>query len=145
MNIAVLGAGAFGTALAISLAGNGPVTLWARDPDHAAAMARDRVNDRRLPGLPLPSALRVTPDLDRAAQGADTLLLAAPMQRLRSLLQDHGASFEGRALVACCKGIELNSGMGPVQVIADVLPGARSALLTGPSFARTSPAACPPP
>lgn len=136
MNIAVLGAGAFGTALAISLAGNGPVTLWARDPDHAAAMARDRVNDRRLPGLPLPSALRVTPDLDRAAQGADTLLLAAPMQRLRSLLQDHGASFEGRALVACCKGIELNSGMGPVQVIADVLPGARSALLTGPSFAQ---------
>ena len=77
MSIAVLGAGAFGTALAISLAGKGAVTLWARD---AHGMGQSRENTARLPGCPLPKGLFVTEDLAEAAK-AQTLLAAVPMQQ----------------------------------------------------------------
>ncbi len=137
--IRVLGAGAFGTALAIALARNGPVTLWARDPAQAQAMAATRENAARLPGCPLPAAVHVTAEFDAPdfdAPDEDTpCLLAVPMQRLRDLLTTQAVR-PGRApLVACCKGIERESGQGPASVIADVLPGARAAVLTGPSFA----------
>jgi len=134
MSVSVLGSGAFGTALAISLAGNGPVTLWARDPHHASAMQNKRKNEKRLPHVPLPDTLSVTDDITVAAQN-QTLLLAVPMQRLRSLLREHAEILAGKTLVACCKGIELNSGLGPIAVLREALPSARPALLTGPSFA----------
>ncbi|MCE8513069.1 NAD(P)-dependent glycerol-3-phosphate dehydrogenase [Ruegeria pomeroyi] len=135
MSVAVLGSGAFGTALAISLAGKGPVTLWSRSPEQARQMQETRENQQRLPGLPLPEALSVTADLDQASQ-SDTLLLAVPMQKLRGMMSDHAAALRGRVLVACCKGIELNRGLGPMAVMAETLPGTRTALLTGPSFAQ---------
>ena len=78
MSVSVLGAGAFGTALAISLAGKGPVTLWARD---AGDMAKRRENTKRLPGCPFPDTLTVTDSLDQAS-AAKILLLAVPMQHL---------------------------------------------------------------
>ncbi|OUS37813.1 glycerol-3-phosphate dehydrogenase [Rhodobacterales bacterium 56_14_T64] len=134
MSVSVLGSGAFGTALAISLAGNGPVTLWARDPHHASAMQNKRENEKRLPHVPLPDTLSVTDDITVAAQN-QTLLLAVPMQKLRSLLREHAEILAGKTLVACCKGIELNSGLGPIAVLREALPSARPALLTGPSFA----------
>lgn len=134
MSVSVLGSGAFGTALAISLAGNGPVTLWARDPNHASTMQNERENKKRLPGVPLPDALSVTDDIAVAAR-KQTLLLAVPMQKLRSLLREHSDILAGKTLVACCKGIELNSGLGPIAVLLESLPSARPALLTGPSFA----------
>ena len=134
MSVSVLGAGAFGTALAISLAGNGPVTLWSRDRDHARAMRDTRRNEARLPGAELPANLTVTSDIAQAAQ-AETVLLAVPMQKLRAALTDHRSLLAGRTLVACCKGIELTSGLGPVSVIAKMVPDAHPALLTGPSFA----------
>lgn len=134
MSVSVLGSGAFGTALAISLAGNGPVTLWARDPDHASAMQTSRENEKRLPGVPLPATLSVTDDIANAAQN-QTLLLAVPMQKLRQLLRDQAANLAGKTLVACCKGIELNTGLGPIAVLREALPSAYPALLTGPSFA----------
>lgn len=135
MSVSVLGSGAFGTALAISLAGNGPVRLWARSAGHAEAMQRMRKNAARLPGLRLPDAVEVTGDMAVAAQN-QTLLLAVPMQQLRSVLTEHAGLLAGHVLVACCKGVELSTGLGPVSVIADCLPDARPALLTGPSFAR---------
>ncbi len=131
MSVAVLGAGAFGTALAISLAGNGPVTLWARAP---ADMQTLRENAARLPGCPFPDALTVTGDLAQAAQ-ADTLLLAVPMQQLRGFITENAALLDGKPLVACCKGVERITGLGPVAVIASCLPSAQPAILTGPSFA----------
>ncbi|MDE4100287.1 NAD(P)-dependent glycerol-3-phosphate dehydrogenase [Phaeobacter gallaeciensis] len=134
MSVSVLGAGAFGTALAISLAGNGPVTLWARNKAHADDMQTSRRNETRLPGVDLPSELTVTSDLAEAAE-SDTILLSVPMQQLRGLLMAEGDALAGKALVACCKGIELSTGMGPVSVIRDCLPQAQAALLTGPSFA----------
>ena len=82
MKIAVLGAGAFGTALAIALArAGGQVTLWARDPVHSAEMKSTRTNARRLPGATLPESLTVSADIGDVA-GAETLLLAMPMQKL---------------------------------------------------------------
>ncbi|ANP37175.1 Glycerol-3-phosphate dehydrogenase [Phaeobacter gallaeciensis] len=134
MSVSVLGAGAFGTALAISLAGNGPVTLWARNNAHAEQMQTSRRNVARLPGVDLPPELTVTSDLAEAAE-SDTILLSVPMQQLRGLLMAEGDALAGKALVACCKGIELSTGMGPVSVIRDCLPEAQAALLTGPSFA----------
>ena len=131
MSVSVLGAGAFGTALAISLAGKGPVTLWARD---AGDMAKRRENTKRLPGCPFPDTLTVTDSLDQAS-AAKILLLAVPMQRLRSVLEDHKGALHGKHLVACCKGIEISSGVGPVSVITQSIPDATAAILTGPSFA----------
>lgn len=131
MSVSVLGAGAFGTALAISLAGKGPVTLWARD---AGDMAERRENAKRLPGCPFPDTLTVTDSLEQAS-AAEILLLAVPMQRLRSVLEDHKDALHGKHLVVCCKGIELSSGVGPVSVISQTIPDATAAILTGPSFA----------
>ena len=131
MSVSVLGAGAFGTALAISLAGKGPVTLWARD---AGDMAARRENAKRLPDCPFPETLSVTESLAQAAE-AETLLLAVPMQKLRSVLEEHRTALHGKHLVACCKGIELSSGVGPVSVIEETIPEATAAILTGPSFA----------
>lgn len=134
MTVAVIGSGAFGTALAVSLSGKGPVTLWSRSENHVQDMHTTRMNASRLPGVALPQSLILTSDMIKAAQNT-TLLLAVPMQQLRVLLTTYAGDLADRTLVACCKGVELKSGMGPVSVIADCLPSASSALLTGPSFA----------
>lgn len=131
MSIAVLGAGAFGTALAISLAGNGPVTLWAR---RLQDMDTDRENRARLPGCPFPDSLAVTDDLHSAC-AADSLLIAVPMQQLRGFLSENAGLLDGKRLVACCKGIERATGLGPVAVMEEVFPAATPSILTGPSFA----------
>lgn len=133
-SVSVLGAGAFGTALAISLAGTSPVTLWARDLKHAKQMRQRRENTARLPNILLPDTLNITSNLDQACAN-EILLLAVPMQRLRQVLQDNASRLSGKVLVACCKGIELSTGLGPITVIRDCLPSAQPALLTGPSFA----------
>ncbi|KUJ78017.1 glycerol-3-phosphate dehydrogenase [Ruegeria marisrubri] len=135
MSVAVLGSGAFGTALAVSLAGKGPVTLWARSAEQAELMQTGRENALRLPGVRLPDSLRVTADI-ADVQACETVLLAVPMQKLRQALADHTEALGRHVLVACCKGIELKTGMGPVSIISEVLPDARPALLTGPSFAQ---------
>lgn len=134
MSVAVLGAGAFGTALAITLAANGPVRLWARDPEAAAGMQASRDNAHRLPGALLPEGVTVTADL-AAACAADVLLLAMPMQRLGDFLRDNRRLLEGKSLVACAKGIDLTTATGPTTLIAQAVPGATQAVLTGPSFA----------
>ncbi len=132
--IAVLGAGAFGTALAISLSREARVTLWTRDASHATDMHKTRRNDRRLPGVDLPENITVSADME-SVLGHQAALLAVPMQRLRGLLEQHGAALSGMPLVACCKGIELSTGLGPTRIISELVPEAPAAILTGPSFA----------
>lgn len=132
--IAILGAGAFGTSLAVTLAAKGPVTLWARDAETVAAIQLRRENTKRLPGVTLPEAIHPTADLDEALS-SDTLLLALPMQRLRGFCLSHADRLSGRALVACCKGIDLQTGHGPCRILTDTVPDATVAILTGPSFA----------
>lgn len=131
--IGVMGAGAFGTALAIALSRTGtPVTLCARSPDHAAEMAKLRLNRAYLPDAPFPDALHITSD-QAALDHADALLLAIPLQHLRAALKH--VETPDTPLVACCKGIELRTGFGPTGVIRERFPDATAAILTGPSFA----------
>ncbi|SHH01413.1 NAD(P)H-dependent glycerol-3-phosphate dehydrogenase [Cognatishimia maritima] len=133
MSISILGSGAFGTSLAISIANAGrDVTLWSRDNDAAEEMQRTRENAQRLPGATLPYNVTVTSELSAITD--DTVLLAVPMQQLRSVLVAN-PSLHNRTLVACCKGIELTSGKGPIELIQEVAPAATAAILTGPSFA----------
>ncbi|PIE14300.1 MAG: glycerol-3-phosphate dehydrogenase [Rhodobacterales bacterium] len=135
MSISVLGAGAFGTALAISLARNGQaVTLWARDAASADQMQRKRENGNRLAGHPFPDSITATADLSVAVQN-QTLLLAIPAQKLGGFSHQHAALLDGKALVACCKGIDLATGLGPVETLDQSCPNAVTAILTGPSFA----------
>lgn len=134
-DIAILGAGAFGTALAVALARDGQdVTLWARDPVQAEAMRGTRENRRHLPGHALPDRLAPTAELPNAAR-AGTLLLTVPMQELGGLLRQNRALFRQKTLVACCKGIDLQTGFTPARVIREEIPDARPAVLSGPSFA----------
>lgn len=133
--IGILGAGAFGTGLAIALAQAGrQVALWGRDGARMAEMARTRQNPVHLPGHPFPPALTVTDRIEVAAR-APVVLLAVPTQALRGLLAGVAPHLAGRMLVSCCKGIERTTGFLPTQIVAEALPGAAQAVLTGPSFA----------
>lgn len=134
MSIAILGAGAFGTALAISLASRGPVSLIARDADTAVKMQAARENVRRLPGAAFPDTLTVSAD-QRLLASADAVLVAIPMQKMREGLSGCGADIRGQTLVACCKGIELTTLTGPANILYDYTDKSRAAILTGPSFA----------
>lgn len=126
-----MGAGAFGTALAMALARDGrDVTLWARD---AGDMATSRRNPR-LPDVTLPDGIAVTETIGDLA-GSDTVLLAVPAQTLRDVLTAHATTLGQKSLVACCKGIDLETLTGPAATIARTLPNAIPAILTGPSFA----------
>jgi glycerol-3-phosphate dehydrogenase (NAD(P)+) len=130
---AVLGAGAWGTAISCVLAARLEVSLWARDPAQAATIGTSRRNDRYLPGIELPSTVAVTADLSAAAQGASLLLAATPVAGLRSLLR----ALPGAApLVWLCKGFEQGTGELPHQIARAVLGSkARFGALSGPSFA----------
>lgn len=134
MKIAVAGAGAFGTGLAIALAANGPVTLWARDTKAATDMEKQRENTGRLPGYTFPDNVIVTSILEELFT-ADTILLAIPAQKLGVWLAEHSNALSGKRLIACCKGIDQTTLRGPVALIASHVPTATGAMLTGPSFA----------
>ncbi|MGO4851780.1 NAD(P)H-dependent glycerol-3-phosphate dehydrogenase [Phaeovulum sp. W22_SRMD_FR3] len=133
MSIAILGAGAFGTALAVTLSRQTPVILWARDAEQAQRMQSGREN-RRLPGVTLPENVTVTAEMADIS-AAEVVLLGVPMQQLAGFLAQHTAQLDGKILVACCKGIDLATGNGPSALIADACPAAVPAVLTGPSFA----------
>ena len=89
---------------------------------------------RRLPGARFPDGLSVT-GVIQGLRRVPTVLLAVPTQQLRAVLEAQADALTGAVLIACCKGVELGTGMLPTQVIQDVLPGAQVGVLTGPSFA----------
>jgi glycerol-3-phosphate dehydrogenase (NAD(P)+) len=135
--IGVIGAGAWGTALAIqgARAGN-RVALWARDPARAAQIAAQQENPR-LPGAHLPEPVGVTADLQAVA--ADLLLLTVPMQYMR----DIAARLPPGPTVACAKGVEANTLLLPLEVLAAVQPDRPAAVLSGPNFAHEIAAGLP--
>lgn len=133
--IGIVGAGAFGTALAVALGQAGrEVVLWARDAAQVEKMARTRANAARLPGVELPGTVTVTAEIGDL-RGCEAVLLSVPMQTLAGFLAVHRGALDGLPLVACCKGIDLATGRGPTAIIAEACPGAIPAILTGPSFA----------
>jgi len=139
--ITFIGAGAWGTALAIAackLPGQRQVRLHVRDVTQAQAMARTRENARYLPGLVLPDALQILggslDELVAGAAAADLFVVATPMAGLRQTL---GALAQVPSSVAwLCKGFETGTGLMPHEVQADVAPGMRAGALSGPSFAQ---------
>lgn len=139
--LAIYGAGAWGTGLAVALARHagadqaGAITLWSRDAAQADSIARSRENPAYLPGARLDPAVVVTADFTQAVGAADLHIVATPMAALRSLLTAL-ADRSARRVIWLCKGIEQDSLLLPHQIAAQVLPGdAQSAALSGPSFA----------
>lgn len=136
-HIGVVGAGAWGTALALVAAEAGRrVTLWAREPDVVETINSDHENARFLAGVRLPGTLTATGGLDRLGD-ANTVLVVVPAQHLRETL----TMLVGRIrpqipVVLCAKGIERSSGMLLGEVLAECAPDASPAILSGPSFAR---------
>jgi glycerol-3-phosphate dehydrogenase (NAD(P)+) len=134
-SVSVIGAGAWGTALATVAARAGrDVTLYARDAAHAARIAAARENPR-LPGIKLAATIAVTNDLARAGR-ADIVLIATPAQHLRGAANALAPHLrEGTPAIACAKGIEHGTHEFMTEVIAQAAPGAIPAILSGPSFA----------
>lgn len=135
--IAVLGGGAWGTALATAmLRGGNQAVLWARDADTVAAVNGGHANPRYLPGIMLDPAPSATADLHSALDGAGCVLAVTPAQTLRGLLdQLDGNLAPGVPLVLCAKGIERGTGRLLSEIAAEMLPENPLAILSGPSFA----------
>ena len=128
----VIGGGAWGTALAATLAGNGPVTLWAREAEVVAAINQARENAVFLPGIPLPAGISATTKLDDVAT-CDIVLIVVPAQHLRSVLA--AATLPAKTpLVLCAKGLEAGTHDLMVEVARALVPNPL-AVLSGPSFA----------
>ena len=136
MKLAVLGAGAWGTAVAISLAARHQTTLWSRDPVQCAALRESRVNQKYLPGFSFPSVLGITPDLGAALAGAELVLFAVPTGGLRPTLRRVKALGTEISAIWLCKGFEPGHALLPHQVFAEELgDGGACGVLSGPSFA----------
>jgi glycerol-3-phosphate dehydrogenase (NAD(P)+) len=129
--VAVLGAGAWGTAIAAVLSARLEVALWARDAAQAAAISRDRRNERYLPGIALPAAVSVLSSFEETIRGATLALAATPVAGLREVLPKVKLP-----LVWLCKGFEERTGRLPHEIAAETLgPQAHCGALSGPSFA----------
>ena len=138
MKITVIGAGAWGTAMAIAAANQSSkhhVRLWARDHAQADAMQRERINAHYLPGIDLPKPLEViSGDVRAATNDADLVIVGTPMAALRHMLQE--LKDLDAPLAWLCKGFEAGTGMMPHEISAQVAPQLHSGALSGPSFAQ---------
>lgn len=136
MKLAVLGAGAWGTAISIRLAARHTATLWVRDAQAARQLAATRSNQRYLPGFTIPDAIKITAALAFAIEGCDLILLATTTAGLRPTLRQLTAAGNATPVVWLCKGLEAESAQLPHQIAASELPTTLSrAVLSGPSFA----------
>lgn len=133
----VIGAGSWGTALAIQLAREGnPTRLWGRDGVQLDAMRQARRNERYLPDAGFPDALQVTNDLQAALGGARDVLIAVPSHAFRATLERIKPHLDHDTLVAwATKGFEIATGLLPHQVAEQVLGARPGAVLSGPTFA----------
>ncbi|MBI3715798.1 MAG: NAD(P)-dependent glycerol-3-phosphate dehydrogenase [Betaproteobacteria bacterium] len=140
MNIAILGAGAWGTALAASLGERNCVTLWTRERAHADEMRKSRANSQYLPGIPLPERIEICDDWLTAVAGNDLVIIATPTSGLREVAGKlHNDGFETPVLWAC-KGFDKDTGDLPHETIAKLQAGKTMrqfayGALSGPSFA----------
>lgn len=136
-SVAVLGAGAWGTALAqVAAAAQRDVTLWAREPEVAEAVNARHENALFLPGIPLNPALRATNDIAAAAK-AELILAVPPAQHMRAVLKALAAHLKPDArVVLCAKGVERGTLALMTDVLAETLPGVTPAVLSGPGFAK---------
>ena len=137
MNITIIGAGAWGTALAISLATNHRVTLWARDAVQINAMRATHYNQHYLPETLLPPSLALSADFAAAIVAAELVIIAVPTAALRSILHQLVQVPRPVNVLWVCKGFEAETAKLPHQVAAEILPeGFHYGVLSGPSFAQ---------
>ncbi|MCD4499782.1 NAD(P)H-dependent glycerol-3-phosphate dehydrogenase [Chromobacterium vaccinii] len=138
MKLAILGAGAWGSALAIAFARHHQVTLWARDAEQIRRMDAERVNQRYLPDCPFPEPLTLSSDLAAATRDAELALIVTPMAGLRPTLKSLMAlDAPPPPILWACKGFEAGSSLLPHQVAEEELPADHLyGALSGPSFAR---------
>jgi len=137
MNITIIGAGAWGTALAISLSRNHRVTLWSIDADQIEAMRAVRCNQSFLPDVPLPENLGLSADFSAALEDAELAIVAVPVAALRSVLEKMAPLTPQFGVIWVCKGFEAETSLLPHQVAAEALPGEfPRGVLSGPSFAQ---------
>src|SRR5262249_13369307 len=130
----VLGAGAWGTALArLLLEDQNQITLWGHDPEHLAEMRHSRRNERYLPGIEIPPQIRLEAGLERAAEGAELIVVAIPSKAFRQVTA--GISDFGGMIVSVTKGIEHDTGLTMCGILVENAPRAEAAALSGPSFA----------
>jgi glycerol-3-phosphate dehydrogenase (NAD(P)+) len=135
--VTVIGAGAWGTALALLARRAGRATmLWAHEPEVAATINAKHVNPQYLPGVPLDRAIAATTDLAAAVDGAEAVVLAVPAQFLRAVAVQLNAHLaDAPPFVVCAKGIERGTLKLMSEVLAETCPGAPIAVLSGPTFA----------
>jgi glycerol-3-phosphate dehydrogenase (NAD(P)+) len=138
--VAVLGAGSFGTCLALLAAREHDVVLWAREPQVTQGITRDRRNPRYLPEIELPANVRATCDLEEALRDRELVICAIPSHGVRAVVREAAKYMDPEAiLVSTVKGIEVETGMTMEQVFHEVLDPsfhARLVFLSGPSFAQ---------
>jgi len=139
-NVAVIGGGSWGTALAILLANKGAdVDLWARNPQRIAEINQQRTNKHYLPDVVIPETLTGTTDLEQAVYGKDAVVLAVPSQAVRGMVKELAPLFNRKPIVInTAKGIEKETGLRLSQVMAEELPQGlkrKLAVLSGPSHA----------
>ncbi len=142
--VAIFGAGGMGTALAMLFANaTDQVRLWSRDPAHAEAFARTRVNERHLPGIRVPDSIRITSSGAEAAEGADLIVAAIPTTFLRATLERLAADVPPSIpTLSVVKGIEYGTFARPSQIIRAALGPRPVAVLSGPSHAEELCAGC---
>lgn len=134
MNITVLGAGAWGTALARLLQqGGNRITLWGHEPEWLEEIRKTHRNERFLPGIELPSRLLLEPDINHALSDSDCVVVAVPSQPFREVTR-HLQDFS-KVIVSVTKGIEYETGLTMCGILATNAPLAKAAALSGPSFA----------
>jgi glycerol-3-phosphate dehydrogenase (NAD(P)+) len=136
--IVVLGAGSWGTALAIHLAGSGhDVLLWGNNPHHMSLLAEQRCNHHHLPDIPFPDLLQVTDDLEQALADPAWILIAIPSHAYRPFLRENAGMFKADVGIAwASKGLEHGTGKLIHQVVAEELPQChKTAVMSGPTFA----------
>jgi glycerol-3-phosphate dehydrogenase (NAD(P)+) len=143
MNISVLAAGAWGTALSIVFSARHQVTLWARETDLVADMRQRRENTLFLPGFALPENLALENDLATTMATAEIVIVATPIAGLRPTVAQLAALGARTPLLWVCKGFEADTGKLPHEVLAEALPGLPSGMLSGPSFAQEVAAGLP--
>jgi glycerol-3-phosphate dehydrogenase (NAD(P)+) len=134
--IGIIGAGAWGTALAQCFANGGlEVLIWAREPEVVESVNERHENALFMPGIKLHHAIEATKSMSKMA-GCDTLLVVTPAQHVRGTLQSlKGDLAQGKPVVICAKGIELETGLLMSQIAEEEVPNATIAILTGPTFA----------
>lgn len=136
MRVTVLGNGGWGTAVALRLVGNGhPTTIWGHDATYLAEVARQRVNSKYLPGIPLPDALRLVSDPAEALDGCELLLAAIPVQHIRKALAPFADAPRDVPMVSLAKGIEIETFSLPTEIFTAVTGDRPVASLSGPSHA----------